>query len=227
MDLSNFVAHYTKPINSIQSEDKLMPKFPSYLCCIGSSGCGKSSAILTMILEGAIPWTKIYLNTAMLDEPLYEAFIKHLLQIEEETGTEIIYPNNKIEEIIPIDELDPNEQNIVIFDDFCNEKNQKLIEDYYQRGRKKNAMIFYLSQSFHKLTPFIRLNTQYFMLFKIVSRDLSNIATFFSAIMDKKVFYEVFRIATNERYNFLLIDLKTEDPNMKVRHNWDRGFVIE
>jgi len=228
LNMDDFINRYCEnPIQSLQSDDKLMFKFPSYVCVVGSSGCGKTTSIIKLLITNKIRWTRIYLNAIMLEEPIYEALMKHCLELEKETGNEIIFPNNDVEDIIPVDSLDENEQNVIIFDDFVNEKNQKEAMDYFQRGRKKNAMIIYISQSFHKIPQFIRLNTNYFMIFKTISRDVINIATYFSSLIDKKNFYEVFRKATKDKYNFLLIDLKTTDDNLKIRWNFSKGFKID
>ena len=50
--------------------------------------------------------------------------------------------------MIPLDQLDNDNQKIVIFDDFVCEKNQKPIVDYFIGGRHKNCSVIYLSQSY-------------------------------------------------------------------------------
>ena len=70
--------------------------------------------------------------------------------ISEEAGYDVIEEGN--EEVIPLEELDDNNQKIVIFDDFVCERNQKPLVDYFIGGRHKNCSVIYLSQSYY-LTP--------------------------------------------------------------------------
>ncbi|GFV34671.1 uncharacterized protein TNCV_1449751 [Trichonephila clavipes] len=40
-----------------------------------------------------------------------------------------------------VDDLDPSCKNVVVLDDCMTDKDQKSIEDFFVRGRKKNATI--------------------------------------------------------------------------------------
>ena len=69
-------------------------------------------------------------------------------------------------------ELDPEDKNVMIFDDLPIEKQNKC-ECYYIRGRHSNVDCFYFSQNYFKLpTQTIRENADFICLFP---KDLKNI----------------------------------------------------
>ena len=57
-----------------------------------------------------------------------------ILSVEE--NTEIAHFFNSCEELISLDECEPN--SLVVFDDCVNEQQQQIIEDYFSKGRHKN-----------------------------------------------------------------------------------------
>ena len=66
------------------------------------------------------------------------------------------------DEIVPLHELDDDNQKIGIFDDFLCEKNQKPLVQYFIAGRHKNCSVIYLSQSYYLTPKDIRLNCSHF-----------------------------------------------------------------
>ena len=98
-----------------------------------------------------------------LEQPKYRKLLKIFEPISEEAGYDIIVASN--DEIIPLDQLNNDNQKIVIFDDFLCEKNQKPLVDYFIGGRHKNCSVIYLSQSVYRTPKDIRLNCSHFCLF--------------------------------------------------------------
>lgn len=76
-----------------------------------------------------------------------------------------------IEDVPDPRELDPNDKNLMIFDDSILEKQYKC-ECYYTRGRHSNVDCFYLTQDYFKLPRrTVRENANFFCLFK---QDVKN-----------------------------------------------------
>ena len=69
------------------------------------------------------------------------------------------------DEIVPLHELDDDNQKIVIFDDYICERNQKPLVQYFIGGRHKNCTVIYLSQSYYLTPKDIRLNCSHFCIF--------------------------------------------------------------
>ena len=84
-------------------------------------------------------------------------------KISKEVNYDIITVSN--DAIIPISHLPyEDNQNIIIFDDYVCEENQRQIVDYFIQGRHKNCSVIYLSQSFYKTPRDIRLNCSHYCI---------------------------------------------------------------
>src|SRR5271154_6612746 len=94
----------------------LAPKWSFRMLIIGPSGCGKSNLLMNLIIK-YLYFDKLFLYSKHLDQPLYKKFM------EASEGNDSFIFNNKAEEVIDIDSLDPEEQNLICFDDFLTEKN--------------------------------------------------------------------------------------------------------
>ena len=144
---------------------RLLPYMPSntfrMLMC-GPSGCGKTNTLMHM-LYNLLYFDKIYLFSKNLEQPKYRKLLETIEPISEEVGYDIIEASN--DEIIPLDQLDNDNQKIVIFDDFVCEKNQKPLVDYFIGGRHKNCSVIYLNQSYYLNPKDIRLNCSHFCIF--------------------------------------------------------------
>ena len=54
--------------------------------------------------------------------------------------------SNKFQDIIPCEKLDKNKKNLIVFDDYVNDKNQEIMESYFTKGRHTNCNCIYLAQ---------------------------------------------------------------------------------
>ena len=54
----------------------------------------------------------------------------NMISLEEETDTDLIFVRNDKSDIIDVDDLNPKVTNLVIFDDFVTEKDQKKLKSY-------------------------------------------------------------------------------------------------
>ena len=151
------IPNYDSISKSDSDFQQLLPYMPSdtfrMLIC-GQSGCGKTNTLMHMLCKPLIYYDKIYLFSKNLQQPKYRTLLEKLETISEEAGYDIIEESN--DEIIPLDQLDNDNQKIVIFDDFVCERNQKPLVQYFIGGRHKNCSVIYLSQSYY-LTPLLAL----------------------------------------------------------------------
>ena len=128
----------------------------------GPSGCGKTNTLMHMIYKFLF-FDKIYLFSKNLEQQKYQQLLETFDPISEECGYDIVETSD--DEIIPVSELDDDDQKIVIFGDFVCEKNQKPLIEYFIRGRHKNCSVIYLSQSYYLTPKDIRLNCSHFCSF--------------------------------------------------------------
>ena len=122
---------------------------------------------MLIVLLKLLYFDKIYLYAKNLEQGKYQTLKKAL--DNRKVGYKIIETSN--DEITPLDELAPDNQKIVIFDDFVCEKNQSLLINHFIRGRHKKCSVIYLSQSYLKSPKGIRLNCSHFVIYEFPSQN--------------------------------------------------------
>lgn len=115
---------------------------------------------------------------------------------------------DKMTNIMPPKDLNPNKKNLIIFDDCMNMKNQSIIQQYFTRGRHNSVNSIYLSQSyFHLDRQSIRGNSNMFIFFKLPQRDRSLI---YSDLLSNTIEKEDFDYDCNnhyrQKYNYLVFN---------------------
>ena len=123
-------------------------------------------------------------------------------------------------------ELDPEDKNLIIFDDLLLERRNKC-ECYYIRGRHSNVDCFYLLQNSFKLPrQTIRENANFICLFP---QDLKNINHIYNDHVGDDMTREEFRKFCHEcwkkPYGFAVIDLTSEKDAGKYRKGLDNFFI--
>jgi len=119
--------------------------------------------------------------------------------------------------------LDPEKQNLVIFDDFISEKNQHIIEDYFVGSRHWNCSCIYLSQSYYDTPKMIRKNCTHFAINRFASdREVQELAKDHAGHLGKEKFKDLYHQCVQFPYHFMFIDKVTKDPNMQYRVNFGR-----
>lgn len=179
-------------------------KVPFRGALIGSSGSGKTNFLLNIISQMKNTFNHIYIYTRA-EEPLYD-YLKS--QIDEDLLT-ISY---NLDDCKNFDEENYYGQSLIIFDDMCNEKDQKCIQELYIRGRKiaGGISLLYLSQSYYKIPKLVRLQCQYIWIIKISGkRDLNMMLSEYSLGATKDQLMKMYEYCCNngEFGNSLLIDL--------------------
>ena len=110
------------------------------------------------------------------------------------------------------------------------EKNQRKIVDYFIRGRKigQGITCFYLSQSYYQVPKTIRAQLSYIWLVKIgQKRDLNLILADSGGLVDKKTLMHLYEDATQQKFNFLKINLNTVDMNKKFSKNFIDFYLLD
>lgn len=209
------IPNYDLASESDNNYKKLLPYMPSntfrMLMC-GPSGCGKTNTLMHM-LYNLLYFDKIYLYGKNLEQAKYRQLLETFRPISEEVGYDVIETSN--DEIIPLDELDNDNQKIVIFDDFVCEKNQKPLIQYFIGGRHKNCSVIYLSQSYYLTPKDIRLNCSHFCIFGSPSaNETARMCREVNIPKDK------FLKATAEPYSFAYID----KINKTMRKNFNENI---
>lgn len=185
---------------------------------VGGSGSGKTTLVLEMLSRMSKTFGLIILCCKDSDEPLYR-----MLKSKLDKDQLHIFENGEVPS--PNDYKDYTEQGVIIFDDLVNEKEQRPIIEWFIRGRKAGRdnvgfSAMYLSQSYFKCPKTVRLQCNYILLKKLSStRDLTNILDDFNLGVSKEVLFKLYRDATKDRKDFLMVDIDTT-PELRFRHNF-------
>ena len=226
-EMTNFYEH-----KDIQ---KLLPKYhnphfdqtqiaiPARIGCIASSGGGKTQWLLNFIAKTNDTWGHIHI-VYKTSEPLYE-FLSEKLK-----GKNITFYTKLTDLPQPNDIGNKDKQQLIVFDDQVNEKNQEIIKEYCIRGRKigKGITVCYLSQSFFKIPKIVRLQFSHLILLKLSSnRDLNLILSDYSLGLNRDELAMIYKDATRTKFDFLKVAVDEPDNNKKFSHNWTDFYKIE
>ena len=220
MDIVDFKEVFDIKEEQCSDKNFLAPKWPFRLLIVGPSGCGKTNLLFNLLVN-YLHFDKLMLYTRHLDQPLYQSFIKELTLDDPPNGCHISL-NSNIDNIISLDELDKEEQNLFVFDDFVTEKDQRSIVDVFIRGRHMNCSCIYLTQSYFPVPKPIRLNCNYFVIFNIHSkRELLELQKDHATNVDKDCFLKLYRDAVIEPYSFFVIDKCSDFLPLSYRKRFD------
>ena len=123
-------------------------------------------------------------------------------------------------------ELNPEDKNLMVFDDLLLEK-QNACEKYYARGRHSNVDCFYLSQNYFKLPrQTIRENANFICLFR---QDLKNMNHLYSdhasSDMKPEEFRDMCKKIWEGPHDFTVIDLTRDKDVGKYRKCLDEFYL--
>lgn len=205
------------------AEEKLKIKIPFQMCVTGSTGSGKTNALLQLVkkmncFDHVMLWAK---DT---EESLYATFIHQLREAEKKSGESILTVSNNISDLPSVDSVNKEHNTLLIIDDMITEKSKELkrVDEYYIRGRKKNVSVAFLSQSYFDIPLILRKQSSYFIFTKIGGeRDLTTILKDFRLGLDDSQIMKMYEEATTGGFpNFFMIDLKTNDKSLRFRRNY-------
>lgn len=210
----SLIPKYTNPYY-----DQHMLQLPFRLICIGASGSGKTNVICNLIHRAKDTFNKIFICLQNKDEPLYNYLS---LKIESEMlfiyeGINNIPTPEKIEEM-----CEKDDQILIIFDDLVIERKQKVIEDYFIRGRKicNGISCIYSTQSFFQTPKVIRLQCNYVILKKLSTiRDLKLILKDYTLGLEPEELMSLYQECTKNHTDFLTIAVQAPIEE-RFRYNW-------
>ena len=186
-----------------------IPDHPYRILIIGSSGSGKTNALLNLI-NNQLDIDKIYLYAK---DP-YEKKYQYLINKCEEVGLDhsddpkafIEYSNDMQDVYKNIEDYNPGKECkiLIVFDDMIadminNKRLNPIVTELFIRGRKLNISIVFIMQSYFKVPKDVRLNSTHFFIMKILNkRELQLIALNHSSDIDFKDFMKIYKEGTKE-----------------------------
>jgi len=224
-DPNEIINWYEKLGDEIQKPQKVDKNFKSHhilpnsmVLSIGGTGSGKTMALMTFLSLKNDSFYKIILYTGSTsEEPLYEYLKRKIPEME-------IYTDiTKVPSLVEFEDT-KNEEKLIIFDDFINLKKQDLlkISEYLTAGRKYGFTCWLQAQNYVSVPKSITRNINYFIIFKLNDNvSINNIIKNHNVeSIDNDKFKDAYKYATKEKFNFFMIDLKTDDKNKRLRHNF-------
>ena len=201
-----------------------IPDHPYRILIIGSSGSGKTNALLNLI-NNQPDIDKIYLYAK---DP-YEKKYQYLINKREEVGLDhfndpktFIEYSNDMRDVYKNTEdynLGRERKILIVFDDMIadminNKKLNPIVTELFIRGRKLNISIVFIMQSYFKVPKDVRLNSTHFFIMKILNkRELQQIALNHSSNIDFKDFMKIYKECPKEPYSFLVNDTTLQSGN--------------
>jgi hypothetical protein len=189
----------------------------SRILMIGSSGSGKTNALLNFIERSSGEFTKIIIcSFSTTDEPLYNLLKSKIPDVE------LINDIDEVPHVQEFDDKNKNKSKLIVFDDFINlnKKQMGILADYAISSRKFGFTCVFMSQSYTSVPKIISRNCNYIMIFKIndkvsIKRILQNhgLTEFFKPEELEHYYYN----CISQPLGFLTIDLKTNDEKKRIR----------
>ncbi len=196
-------------------DGKYAPKWAWRLIIVGGSGVGKTFSLLSMLMgedpDCHVAFDQIHICTKNFDEPAYKILINGIKKSEDWLRQQIAarrmktrgvnlqighYYTDPMELMGLIDSMDDTTRKIFVFDDM--ELNQsgaagKIMEEFFQRCRKKNASVVFIAQTYYGTNKFIRRNANYKFIFKpngkreidCLAADISTDGDYFRKVAEK------------------------------------------
>ena len=193
------------------------PDHPYRILIIGSSGSGKTNALLNLI-NNQPDIDKIYLY---VKDP-YESKYNFLINKRESTGLKnfndpkafIEYSNNMqdVYKIIEEYNTDKERKILIVYNDrtadmINNKKLNSVLTELFIRGRKLNIFLVFITQSYFKVPKDVRLNPTHFFIMKILNkRERQQIALNHSSGINSKGFLKIYNKCTAEPYSLSVND---------------------
>ena len=95
-----------------------------------------------------------------------------------------------------------------------NKKLDSIVTELFNRGRKLNISLVFITQSCFKVSKDVRLNTSHFFIAKITNRrELQEIVRNHSSDIKTEVFNNIYRECTTEPFSFLVNDTTLASDN--------------
>lgn len=197
-------------------------KIPFRMLITGSSGSGKTQTLLSLLHNMPRTFEKIIITTKNKDEPLYN-------WLEDKFEKDANFEMREIDKdgLPDLDKFDKEQNNLLVMDDLVGEKNQKPMEQFFLRARKKGCSLVYITQSYYAVPRMIRSNLTYLIIKQVSSmKNLTMIMREYDLGIDRTQLIDMYKQATEQKAGFLMIDLEG-DEGKKFRKDFDGYFDVE
>ena len=222
MEVKNYSGVIDANMNKYIDLNRLGPKWPFRMLVLGGSGCGKTNMVVDLLLNH-LYYDKIFVYAKDLMEPYY-LFLEKVFKKGLDSGVlKEYHMSEELDDMIDLERLDADKkmQTLVVFDDFITEKDQKMVEDLFVRGRKKNVSTIYIAQSYFCVPKIVRLNCNYIAIYELADNDeVRRVCKKYCKGFNIDDFVPIFHECTKDRHDFMLIDMRTNVRELKYRKNW-------
>ena len=213
----NFDDYTNENIIEHNSKWPYIPDHPYRILIVGGSGSRKTNALLNLI-NNQPDIDKIYLYAKDRYEKKYQYFINKREKVGlnhfNDPKAFMEYSNNMQDVYKNIEDYNPIKKCkiLIVFDDMIadminNNKLNPIVTELFNRGRKLNIYIVFITQSYFKVPKDVRLNSTHFFIIKIPNkRALQQIALNHSSDIDFKDFMNIYKKCTAKPYSFLVND---------------------
>ena len=120
---------------------------------------------------------------------------------------------------------------LIVIDDFADNyhvSHHPLINGLFTKSRHSQISVIVGSQKFRALSNIIRINASSYFCFKIRNySDLQALIDEVAALAPKDVILEMYRIATDEPYSFLTINLTSKDKHKIFMVRFDKALTFD
>ena len=218
---------------SSQSKYDHAAKLPTRSLVLAPSGGGKTVLLQSMILHIFRDcFSRIYIFSPSIDvdmtwEPVKEYLARNLQQDEKKEKylfdsyqpnelMRIIDTQYKVVEFMKHNKMKNIYQILIIIDDFADDpsftRNSQLLWSLYIRGRHLFISTITATQVYKAISPVIRKNITDLYIFRLRNHaDMESWLEEMSAIYDKNVLIQLYRIATDKPHGFLYIKVNAKD----------------
>jgi Poxvirus A32 protein len=231
------------------------PRHPYRLLIIGASGQGKTNVLLNLLTE-YVYYDRLYLYAKTADsEDKYLWLAEYLKQaedlaqekaIESSIGNQTVLDTENpsqsfkivqawdttLDNLVPVDDLDEQKQNLIVFDDMTLEGRQahNRISEHFIRGRKKNCSYIYIGHSFFLLPKIIRINISDIIIFPPDNKkEIQELAKTYATRIEFKEFQRLLNETRDpnvkDGHEFIYIDTRAKDLRMWIRNGFDNLYV--
>lgn len=235
------------------------PKHPYRLLIMGPTGQGKTNVLLNLLTE-YVYYDRLYLYAKTADcEDKYLWLAEYLKQTEDlaqekaiesaiskqSFGQTVLDTENPsqsfkivqawettLNNLIPVDDLDEQKQNLIVFDDMTLESKHAhaRISEHFIRGRKKNCSYIYIGHSFFTLPKILRINISDLILFPPDNkREIQELAKTYASRIEFKEFQHLLNETrdpnNNSGHDFVYIDTRARDLRMWLRQGFDNLYI--
>ena len=125
-----------------------------------------------------------------------------------------------------IGDYNPNRQRKIsmsdgmIADIMSNKKFQAILNELFNRCRKLNTSLAFITQSYFSVPKDVRLNSDHYLIMKTYNKkELQNIEINHSANIDYKENLQIYRECRKEPFSFLTVDTLPVSNSLRFRKN--------